>query len=343
LFSVRYGFWAANYVTFNGDVLRDLAAQFLALAKKQAAAAPLMIGYRLAGTALMLTGEFAEALVHLNQAIALYDPAEHRPLATQFGHDVEVAALGDRSWTQWLLGYPEAARTDAERALKNAREIGQAATLMWTLSHVAILHTLYGDRDAAAARAQELVALAEEKGSTYWKAIGMASRGCLLALTGRASDAIDMLASAITALRAMGFIFWMPLYLPHLARAHGQLGQLDEAWRCIGEAITAVEITKERWCEAEVHRVAGEVALRSPEPDAVKAQRHFEAALAVAREQQAKSWELRAAISMARLWRDQGKRGEARELLAPVYGCFTEGFDRPDLKEAKTLLDEQAS
>jgi predicted ATPase len=171
----------------------------------------------------------------------------------------------------------------------------------------------------------------------------MASRGCLLALTGKASDAIDMLTFAITALRAMGFIFWMPLYLPHLARAHGQLGQLDEAWRCIEEAITAAEKTKERWCEAEVHRVAGEVALRSPAPDAVKAQRHFKTALAVAREQQAKSWELRAAMSMARLWRGLGKRGEARDLLAPIYGWFTEGFDTADLKEAKALLHALAS
>ena len=104
--------------------------------------------------------------------------------------------------------------------------------------------------------------------------------------------------------------------------------------------MTAMETTKERWCEAEVHRIAGEIALKSPEPDAAKAQAYFERALAVARQQQAKSWELRAAMSMARLWRDQGKRDEARDLLAPVYGWFTEGFDTLDLKEAKALLDE---
>ena len=119
---------------------------------------------------------------------------------------------------------------------------------------------------------------------------------------------------------------WMPLYLSYLARAYAELGQFDDAWRCIGEAMTAVETTKERWCEAEVNRIAGEIALMSPEPDAAKAEAYFERALAVAREQQAKSWELRAAMSMARLWRDQGKRDEARELLAPVYGWFTEGL-----------------
>jgi predicted ATPase len=135
----------------------------------------------------------------------------------------------------------------------------------------------------------------------------------------------------------------MPWYLSYLARAYAALDHFDDAWRCIGEAITAVETTKEKWCEAEVHRTAGEIALLSREPDAAKAEAYFERALAVARQQQAKSWELRAAVSMARLWGDQGKRDAARELLAPVYGWFTEGFDTLDLKEAKTLLDELAS
>ena len=121
-----------------------------------------------------------------------------------------------------------------------------------------------------------------------------------------------------------------------------ELGQFDDAWRSIGEALTAVEATKERWWEAEIKRIGGEVALKSPEPDTAKAEAYFEHALAVARQQQAKSWELRAAMSMARLWRDQGKRDEARELLAPVYGWFTEGFDTLDLKEAKALLHELA-
>ena len=127
------------------------------------------------------------------------------------------------------------------------------------------------------------------------------------------------------------------------ASAHAELGQLDDAWRCIGEATALVETSKERWWEADIHRLAGEIALLSPQPDAGKAQACFERALAVARAQQAKSWELRAAMSMARLWRDQGKAKQARELLAPVYGWFTEGFDTLDLKEAKALLHELAA
>ncbi len=128
--------------------------------------------------------------------------------------------------------------------------------------------------------------------------------------------------------------------LSYLARAYAEIGQFDGAWRCIGEALTAVEATKERWFEADIYRIAGEIALKSPEPDAAKAEACFERALAVARKQQAKSWELRAAMSMARLWRDQGTRDEARDLLAPVYGGFSEGFDTLDLKEAKALLDD---
>ena len=131
-------------------------------------------------------------------------------------------------------------------------------------------------------------------------------------------------------------------YFAYVARAHAELRQFDDARRCIGEAMTAVETTKERWCEAEVNRIAGEIALMSSEPDAPKAHAYFERALGVARAQQAKSWELRAAMSMARLWRDQGKRDEARVILAPVYGWFTEGFDTLDLKEAKALLEELA-
>jgi len=135
----------------------------------------------------------------------------------------------------------------------------------------------------------------------------------------------------------------MPWYLSYLARAYAELGQFEEAWRCIGEAMTAGDTTKEKWCEADIHRTAGEIALMSSESDAAKAEAHFERALAIAREQKAKCWELRAAMSMARLWRGQGKRRQARDLLGSVYSWFTEGFDTPDLKEAKALLDELAS
>jgi predicted ATPase len=152
-----------------------------------------------------------------------------------------------------------------------------------------------------------------------------------------------MISSGFMSHRSMGQTVLFPWYSPFLTRAFAQLGRFREALRCIGEAVTAVEMTNERWCEPEVHRVCGELVLKSPETDAAKAEAYFARALVVARAQQAKSWELRAAMSMARLWREQGKREEARELLAPVYGWFTEGFDTRDLKEAKALLGELGS
>jgi predicted ATPase len=167
----------------------------------------------------------------------------------------------------------------------------------------------------------------------------MAQQGCLFGLTGKASNAVQMLTSGITAFRSTGSTSWMPARLSYLAKAYADLGQFDEASRYIGEAMTAVDTTKERWWEADIYRMAGEIALMSSEPDAARAEAYFEGALAVARQQQAKSWELRAAMSMARLWRDQGKPQQGRELLAPVYGWFTEGLDTLDLKKAKALLE----
>jgi predicted ATPase len=205
---------------------------------------------------------------------------------------------------------------------------------------VDLTHALCGNYATASALADELITLADEKGAVEWKALGTLNRGWVLALTGKASDAVQIITSGIATHRSTGSTTWLPLYLSYLAGAYAVLGQFDDALRCIGEAVTAVEITRETWLEAEVSRVAGEIALKSPKLDPAKAERYFERAIAIARQQQAKSWELRAAMSMARLRRDQGKVQQARELLAPVYGWFTEGFDTLDLKEAKALLDE---
>jgi class 3 adenylate cyclase/predicted ATPase len=340
LFSVLYGVWVANYVAFNGDALRELAIQFIGLADKQKAVVPFMVGHRLMGGTLAFTGNIAEGRAHYDQAIELYDPAEHRPLALRFGQDVRVTILSFRSHALWLLGYPEAARLDAAHALQDAREIGQAGTLMYAMSIAPLSYFLSGDYGAASALAEEVAALADERGVLFWKALGIMNRGCILALTGSASNAIQTITSGITGWRSTGATVWMPFFLPYLARAYAALGQFEEAWRCMDEAMSAVETTKERWCEADIHRTAGELTLMSPEPDAAKAEAHFERALSVARARQAKSWELRTATSLARLWHDQGKPDEARNLLAPIYAWFTEGFDTLDLKEAKALLDE---
>jgi class 3 adenylate cyclase/predicted ATPase len=340
LFSVLYGFWGASYNVFNGGAVCELAGQFLALAEKQGATVPLMIGRRLMGSSLLLTGDVAESRVHFDRALALHDPAKHRPLTTRFGQDIGVSILMFRSQALWLLGYPESALADADRGLKDAREIGHAPTLMIALAD--ITHMLCGNYAIANTNLRDLVALADEKGVIWWQALGMSLQGYLSAVTGEASNSVRTINTALKVWRSTGSTVFIPLSLLFLATAYAELGQLDDAGRCIGEAMTMVEKTEERWFEAEIHHMAGKVALTSRQQDLAKAEAHFERALAVARKQLAKSLELRAAMSMAGLWRGQGKRSEARDLLAPVYAWFTEGFDTIDLKKAKALLDALA-
>ena len=200
-----------------------------------------------------------------------------------------------------------------------------------------------GNYATAKAQLDEGIALADEKGALFWKAMGAMFQGCMFALTGEAAKAASSIVSAIAPYRSTGATLYMSYYLSHLAQAYADLKQFDDARRCVGEGMTTAEASGNKWFEADIHRISGEIALLSPERDAAKAQTHFERALANARAQSARSWELRAATSLARLWRDSGRRTQAHDLLAPVYGWFTEGFDTLDLKRAKALLDDLAS
>jgi predicted ATPase len=342
LFSVLYGGWVANYVKFAGDAMRELAAQFLTLANTQPATAPMMIGHRLMGLSSLVTGDLEKGRAHLNEAIALYNPIEHRALATRFGQDVRVASISLRSWALCVLGFRHDALADTERALKDAREVGQAATSMYALLVASISHVICSNYAKANAIIDELITLTDQTGSSFWRAWAIMQRGCVLALTGKASDAVETIQFGITAWESTGSTAMIQYYLSYLAKAHGQLGQFGLATRCVGEAISAVEATKEKWCEAEVNRIAGEIAVLSPKRDIAKAEMYFERALAIASRQRAKCWELRAAISMARLWRDHGSRHRGRDLLNSIYGWFPEGLDDLDLQQAKKLLDELA-
>jgi class 3 adenylate cyclase/predicted ATPase len=340
LLSALFGQWIVNFISFNGDVARELAARFLAFGKKEGNAVPLMIGHRTMGSTLAFMGDLVGARVHYNEALALYHAAEHRRLMTRFGQDLRVTCVAFRSMLLWLLGYPEAALNGADCALLEARQIEHAATLMFTLNFPILINTYCGNYDAANERLKELVILAEEKRAPFRKAEGVLRQGYILTLTGEATKAVEMVTSGIELWRSAGSTIFTPEHEFMLAIAHADSGQFDDAWRCIGKAITAMQATKERWCEAEAHRVAGEIALKSPQRDVAKAQAYFEHSLTVARAQQAKSWELRAAMSLARLLSDQGKRQTAHDLLAPIYDWFTEGFDTSDLRKAKALLRE---
>jgi predicted ATPase len=154
---------------------------------------------------------------------------------------------------------------------------------------------------------------------------------------------VDMIAAGMATWRSTGGTASVPFFQSYLALAHAMLGQYDESWHHISQAIATIDATGERLWTAEVHRLAGEIALSSPIEDVTRAQAHFQSAISTARQQQAKSWELRTSMSLARLWRDQGKMAQAHELLAPIYGWFSEGLDTHDLKEAKALLDQLGS
>jgi class 3 adenylate cyclase/predicted ATPase len=343
LLSALFGQWIVNFISFNGDVARELASRFLDLGGREGTTVPLMIGHRTMGSTLAFMGDLVEARAHYNEALALYRPAEHRRLMTRFGQDLRVTCLAFRSMASWLLGYPKTALMDADCALMEARQIDHAATLMFTLNFPILINTYCGNYDEANQHLKELVALAEEKGAPFRKAEGVLRSGYILTLTGQAAKAVEIVTSGIDLWRSAGSTIFTPEHEFMLAIAHADAGQFDDACRCIGKAMAAMQATKERWCEPEAHRVAGEIALKLPQPDVARAEACFEHALTLARSMQARSWELRAAKSLARLLDGQGKRQVAHDLLAPVYDWFTEGFDTSDLRDARALLDELRS
>ena len=261
-FSALYGLWVA--VPFNGDVCRGLAAQFLALAAKQKMTAPRLIGHRMMGNTLFYTGEFVEAKAHLDKGLAFYNAAEHRPLATRFWVDSRTVILCWRSLAAWVLGYPAAAISDSDQAIGDAREIGQAASLMYALLLASFTHTFCGKYATATALVKEVTALADEKGSLVTKAIAALVQAEIFALNDNATAALQSNIDGLNAFRSTQQTVFIPIYLSWLARTYAKLGKFDDAWSCIGEAVTAIETRKETWCEAEVNRIAGEIALKSP-------------------------------------------------------------------------------
>ena len=261
LFSIMQNFWAASYVAFNGDRMRQLASQFLALAEKQANKTQLATGHRLVGTSLLATGNLEVSRKHLERALALYDPAAHRALATRF-LDVRVLALASRCVTLWMLGFPKAALLDVEHALTNARQIGQVALLMYAEGHASLPLIFSGSYAKASMIAEELVKLADETHTAYWQACGAIHQGAILSLTGNASDAVGMIAAGIAKYQSTGSSAWLPLFFSHLARAHLELSQFDECSRYIGEAMMMSEMNKETFCQPEINRITGELAVK---------------------------------------------------------------------------------
>jgi predicted ATPase len=311
LFSVLYGFWVASRMSFHAEVTRELAAQFQALAERRQARTPVMIGHLLMGISLVLAGDLADGSAELDRAVALYHHPEHRPLAMRFGHDVLVSALSWRAFSQWALGRSHAGMADLERAIVEAREFGHAATLMYALAHVSLTLIYMGKLDGAAELADELMQLANGKGSSFWNAYGKLLRGRVLALEGQDRAAADMIEAGISAMQSTGATAYAPWYLSILGAAYARIGRLGDAQRCSESALLRISESGECWQEAEAFRIAGVVALAFDPPDVQQAQAHFERSLVVAKQQMAKSFELRAAEGLARLSRREGStRGD---------------------------------
>jgi predicted ATPase len=294
------------------------------------------------GDTLVWLGEFAGARAHLEQGMALYNLQQHRSHAFLYGYDSGVHCLSFGAWALWYLGYPDQALRRIHDALTLAQELSHPFSLAFALAFAAWLHQLRREAQAVQEQAVAIIALSTDQGFLFWVAWGTILRGWALAEQGQSVEGIAQMRQGIAAWRATGAELQRPYYLALLAEAHGKAGQADEGLRVLAEALTAMHTTGERQHEAELYRLKGELLLKQDVPDAQEAERCLRQAVDVARQQQAKSFELRAAMSLSRLWQRQGKRQEAYDLLAPIYGWFTEGFDTADLQEAKTLLEALA-
>jgi predicted ATPase len=333
LFPVLAGLWRIYLVRGELQKARELGEQLLALNPR--AHDPL-------GTVLFFVGELTAALTHLEQGFALYDPQRHQSHAFRATQNPAAACLTYAAVVLWLLGYPDRALQRGHEAVTMVQEPAHPLSLAHALAYVATLHQFRREGQAAQACAEAAVALAAEQGFAVYCAHGMVLRGWTRAEQGQAEEGRAQIAAGLEAWRTTGAAVQRPYYLALLAEAYGQSKQAEEALEVLAEALTLVAKTGEGWWEAELYRLRGEFLLlqEGKRQTFEEVESCFQQARAVARRQQAKSLELRAAMSLARLWQQQGKRQEAYDLLAPIYGWFTEGFDTADLQDAKVLLDE---
>jgi class 3 adenylate cyclase/predicted ATPase len=331
----------AEFYRARGDLeaARDLGEQFLALSQSQHDPERLAHAYSVLGRVLFYLGDFVPAHAHLERALAISAPPRDHSLTSRFDRVARAVAHGPIAWVLWLLGYPDQALTRSHAMLTYAQELQHAFSLARALHDVMTLHKLRGEANAAQEWAEAALAIMTEQ--RFGQNLGMATftRGWALAAQRQHEEGMVQMRQGIDAQQAIGIGVTRAEYCARLGEAYGRIGQAEEGLHLLAEALAVVD-KGDRWYEAELHRIKGELLLRQAIPDAPQAEACFQQALAVARRQQAKSWELRAAMSLSRLWQQQGKRAEARELLTPIYSWFTEGFDSPDLQDAKALLED---
>ena len=337
---IPYG--QSRYHTNRGefDLAQRLDEDLLRLSRQRNDFAGLVLGHSSSGRNLMFVGRFASSRSHTEDALAFYDLISDRSLAHQAGIHPHVNAQALFGIVLFCLGYPDQALTQSNAAIAEARRLAHPPSLAAGLTIGASLLWLVGDDAALDERVDQVVAVATEQSFPVWLAHGTIFRGWLKAKNGDVAEGISLVRGGSAAYRATGAELWMPQEMALLARAYEIAGQVEEAVTLLDYALQLAERTGEHWFSAELNRHKGRLVLR--QGHLRNAEELYCKALSIAVEQEAKLWELRAATSLARLRRDQGRPVEARDLLAPVYGWFTEGFDTPDLKEAKALLDELA-
>jgi len=335
---IPYGQSQHHSIRGEFDLAQRLDEDLLHLSDQRNDSGGLVLGHLSSGEHLMLAGRFLRSRSHLEETLALYDPISHHSLVHHAEVHPQVSSQAFLGTVLFCLGLPDQALARSNAAIAEARRLAHPPSLAVSLTLGAALHSLVGDNAALHERAEQLNAVTTEQGFAFCCANGIIYRGWVKVKNGDVAEGISLLRSGLIASRATGAEALMPHFLALLAGACEITGQVEEALARLEDALQIVERTGERWREAELYRHKGQLLLRQGHP--ATAERLYCKALTIAEEQGAKLWELRAAASLALLRRDQGRDTEARDLLAAVYSRFTEGFDTPDLREVKALLDE---
>jgi predicted ATPase len=345
LVPILIGLWLFHLLRLELQSAHELGKRLLSSAQRTRDPVTLLSAHYALGNTLSFLGELPVALEHLEQGIAIYDPQTHGSLAFRYGEDPGVACYIFRAWCLWYLGYPEQARQRMHETVILAQSLSHPHSLAFAHCAAAVLYQLRQERHTAREQAEAAITISREQGFPYFLALGKIVRNCALPEREQAEERITQMRQSLGAYRATGSgSQWIePYFLALLAEAYGNAGQVHEGLHAMTEALDVISTTREFAWEAELYRIKGELLLNekyemgntewTPEDC-------FKKALDVARDQQAKSWELRAAMSLSRLWQQQDRQAEARQLLAEVYNWFTEGFDTADLQEAKALLEK---
>jgi class 3 adenylate cyclase/predicted ATPase len=344
LFPALWGLRRFYSVRAEHKAARDLAEQLLDLAQNAHDVLLRLEGHHALGAGLFYLGELTSAREQLERGAVLYDPQPHRLQAFLYGVEPGVDCLSHAAWVLWHLGYPDQALTRTHEAITLAQESAHSLSLAVALTRAAKGYQYRQEAQAVQAQAGAAITLSAEQGYPLWLGFGTVLQGWALAAQGRAEEGITRIRQGLAAYRATGAEVQGSYFLALLAEAYGEAGQAEEGLTVLAEALTMVDRTGERFYEAELYRLKGELRLQSSipslEPRVKEAEVCFLKAIEIARKQQAKSLELRAVMNLSRLWQQQGKKAEAYNLLAPVYNWFTEGFETKDLQEAQALLEE---